>query len=100
FSMLLLFLTLIVRINGDCSHIFSRISVIARIPTLKFLDASPVTAQERAEAEQLQKRIARADPSEYNKSAPELPVDPDKGLDKVVSAGEEGSKEDVAFGQT
>lgn len=72
--------------------------MLTRIETLKFLDSSPITQQEKSEADQLRKRIVRPDPSEYRKAAAMGPVDPEHGLDKVPT--EYMRDEGAAFGQT
>jgi hypothetical protein len=60
-----------------------RYLVLSRIKTLKFLDSTPVTAAEREQAMKHASRIARPDPAQYERKAPELPVDESKGLDAV-----------------
>ena len=46
-----------------------RYSVLARIPGLKFLDASPITAEERAEAQKIINATARPEQSQYGRSS-------------------------------
>lgn len=51
-----------------------RYSVLARIPTLKFLDASPITAEERVEAQKIASATARPDQSQYGRGSADGPV--------------------------
>eukprot|EP01120_Amphizonella_sp_Union-15-10_P007370 TRINITY_DN2478_c0_g1_i1.p1 TRINITY_DN2478_c0_g1~~TRINITY_DN2478_c0_g1_i1.p1 ORF type:complete len:229 (-),score=49.21 TRINITY_DN2478_c0_g1_i1:50-736(-) len=62
------------------SYIRYRYYVISRIPKLRFLDASPVTDEEREEAKKLSTMTARPDPQQYKKKADALPVDEARGL--------------------
>lgn len=52
-----------------------RYSVLARIPGLKFLDASPITAEERVEAQKIAAATARPESSQYGRSTDSPTVD-------------------------
>jgi len=57
-----------------------RATVIGSIPTLKFLDASPVTVQERLAAEKQKQRTYKLDSKEYQKKGTGYAVGEEKGL--------------------
>lgn len=69
-----------------------RRNVIGRIPKLKFLDASPVTNEEREEASKMVQGIARMPTEEYQKVSEGYVVTEEKGLDKIETNIVEGKK--------
>lgn len=52
-----------------------RYNVLARIPGLKFLDASPITSEERVEAQKIASSTARPDQSQYGRASSAPTVD-------------------------
>lgn len=71
-----------------------RYSVLARIPGLKFLDSSPITAEERAEAQKIAAKTARPDQTQYQKSA-DGPVVDDR---MALPASDPNAKGPTTFG--
>lgn len=69
----------------------NRKNVIGRIPKLKFLDATPVSSEEREEASKLMQNIARMPTEEYQKVAEGYVVSEEKGLDKIETNIVEGN---------
>lgn len=63
-------------------------TVLSRLPSLRFLDSSPITPQERTEAAERAKKLHRPDPSEYTKPA-EVVEPSEKGLETVDTRQEE-----------
>lgn len=57
-----------------------RYSVLARIPGLKFLDASPITAEERAEAHKIASATARPEQSQYGRPSDAPIVEEERAL--------------------
>jgi len=84
--------------KGSTDYKRYRVTVLSRLQSLKFLDSSPITAAEKAEAAELAKRLKRPDPSEYSKSGDQI-VEADKGLDRVQTSDAEDGKS-VAYGQS
>eukprot|EP01127_Copromyxa_protea_P002232 TRINITY_DN12128_c0_g1_i1.p1 TRINITY_DN12128_c0_g1~~TRINITY_DN12128_c0_g1_i1.p1 ORF type:complete len:231 (+),score=38.98 TRINITY_DN12128_c0_g1_i1:23-715(+) len=74
-----------------------RRNVIGRLPSLKFLDATAVSNEEREEAAKLMQGIARMPTEEYRKVAEGYAVSEEKGLDKIETNIVE---ENAAFGKT
>jgi hypothetical protein len=57
-----------------------RFSVLARIPGLKFLDASPITSEERTEAHKIASSTARPDSSQYGRASSTPTIDDSMAL--------------------
>jgi leucine-rich melanocyte differentiation-associated protein len=57
-----------------------RFYVAARLPNLKYLDSSPVTDKERLEGNKSYARVARPDPSQYQKKAEDPVIEESLGL--------------------
>jgi len=59
-----------------------RATVLLYLPTLKFLDSSPVLPEEQEGAEKLRRTIRKPDESQYHRHAEALPVPEEQGLPK------------------
>jgi hypothetical protein len=68
-----------------------RLTVIGRVPKLKFLDAAAVSGDEREEASKIMQNIARMPTEEYKKVSEGYVVSEDKGLDKIETNVVEGT---------
>lgn len=68
-------------------------TVLSRLPGLKFLDSSPITAQERSDAAELQRRLKRPDPSEYTKKVDNQHVE--RGLDQINTSDDDDGMLDI-----
>jgi len=66
--------------KGSAEYKKYRAEVIKEIPTLKFLDASPITAEEFQDAEILRSITRRPDPEEYQKQSKGFAVTEEQGL--------------------
>uniref|UniRef100_A0A6B2LHR9 U2A'/phosphoprotein 32 family A C-terminal domain-containing protein n=1 Tax=Arcella intermedia TaxID=1963864 RepID=A0A6B2LHR9_9EUKA len=73
-----------------------RAEVLKELPTLKFLDSSPITPEEIKTADQLRTEIRRPSPSEYEKHAEEAAVPEEKALPKEVDP----ATDKASFGRT
>lgn len=71
-----------------------RFNVLARIPGLKFLDASPITAEERIEAQKIATATARPDQSQYGRASDGPSLDENVAL----PATDTSSKGPTTFG--
>jgi len=71
--------------KSNTDYLQYRERVVGTLPTLRFLDTTPVSPTERAKSMMSQATVARLSPSEYKKRTPEAEpaVSPDKGLHGV-----------------
>jgi len=82
--------------KGTVDYKKYRAQVVKEIPTLKFLDSSPITQEELGDADNLKKDVRRPDPSQYQKQSEGFPVPEDKALPKDDSE----AVEKASFGRT
>jgi len=84
--------------KGSTDYKKYRAEVVKEIPTLKFLDASPITAEEHHDAETLRAITRRPDPEQYNKPGEGYSVPEDKGLPQDTCSLEISEK--ASYGRT
>jgi len=82
--------------KGTADYKKYRAEVVKEIPTLKFLDSSPITWEEINDAEKLKNVVRRPDPAQYNKQAEGFPVPEDKALPR----DDNEAVEKASFGRT
>jgi len=89
--------------KGTTDYKKYRAEVVKEIPTLKFLDSSPVTAEELQDAEKLKSITRRPDPSQYQKHAEGFSVPEEKALPRddqeVVDKASFGRTKYVYYGR-
>eukprot|EP01128_Nolandella_sp_AFSM9_P003941 TRINITY_DN1733_c0_g1_i1.p1 TRINITY_DN1733_c0_g1~~TRINITY_DN1733_c0_g1_i1.p1 ORF type:complete len:253 (+),score=52.29 TRINITY_DN1733_c0_g1_i1:55-759(+) len=84
--------------KGSADYKEYRITVISRLPALKFLDASPVTSAERQQADAEASRVAKPNLSQYKSSGTSPLVPAASGLDTLGPT--QTNPDDVSFGTT
>jgi len=82
--------------KGTSDYKKYRAEVVKEFPTLKFLDSSPITAEELSDAEKLKHFIRRPDPSQYQKQSDGFPVPEEKALPR----DEQEIIDKASFGRT
>jgi len=82
--------------KGTADYKRYRAEVVKEIPTLKFLDSSPITHEEINDAEKLKNIVKRPDPAQYHKQAEGFPVPEEKALPRE----EHEAVEKASFGRT
>jgi len=70
--------------KGSVDYKRYRAEVVKDLPTLKFLDSSPITPEERQDAEKIRTITRRPDPSQYHKHSEGFPVPEEKGLPREL----------------